>query len=60
MSSESVKKAIRSLEKAAQMGECLTKILEFVDSKGLGDELTNHLLKLEDPYFLRFLKEKTT
>lgn len=50
---DSIKQAF---EKAEQMGNCMTKILEFVESKGLYIELLQYLKNIKDPYFLRFWK----
>jgi len=47
----------QALEKAEKMGKCLTEVLTFVDSKGLGEELMQHMKKIEDPYFLMFLRK---
>jgi hypothetical protein len=52
---EAIKK---SLERAEMMGECLTKMLEFIEMKGLSDELLAYLHGREDRYFFAFLKRK--
>ena len=55
---ERVKRLKKSVETAELMGNCLTKVLEFVESKGLGYDLTQYLIHIEDPYFMKFLKSR--
>ena len=56
---EKFKETRKALLLGLQMGECLEKVLAFVESKGLDKELINFLLEKKDVHYMNFLKQKT-